>query len=126
MDMVEAAGCEAIGASNADEAVRVLQARADIRAIFTDVQMPGSMDGLALMRLTKKRWPSVVRLVTSGQTGTDQRHAGRSAVRRPVLQQAILAPPDRNRVAPALRLSAMRELARPPCCVADGIGVGLV
>jgi DNA-binding NtrC family response regulator len=68
MDMVEAAGCEAIGASNADEAVRVLEARADIRAVFTDVQMPGSMDGLALIRLMKKRWPSVSRLVTSGQT----------------------------------------------------------
>jgi CheY-like chemotaxis protein len=68
MEMVEAAGCEAIGAFNADEAVRVLEARADIRAVFTDLQMPGSMDGLALMRLTKKRWPSVVGLVTSGRT----------------------------------------------------------
>jgi two-component system, response regulator PdtaR len=68
MDMVEAAGCKSIGASNPDEAVRVLEARADIRAVFTDVQMPGSMDGLAFMRHTKKRWPSVMRLVTSGQT----------------------------------------------------------
>ena len=67
MDMVEEAGCEAIGASNADEAVAVLEARADIRAVFTDVHMPGSMDGLALVRLMKKRWPSVVRLATSGQ-----------------------------------------------------------
>ncbi len=83
MDMVDAAGCEAIGASNADEAVRVLEARADIRAVFTDVQMPGSMDGLALMRLTKKRWPSVVRLVTSGQTIVTDLPCGVGFVNKP-------------------------------------------
>ena len=106
MNMVEAAGCEAIGASNADEAVRVLESRADIRAIFTDVQMPGSTGIDAAHEEA---------LAFGGETrhiGTDQRHAGRSAVRRPVLQQAILAPPDRNRVASALRLSTMTELAR--------------
>ena len=67
MDMVEAAGCEALGALNADDAVRLLEARSDIRAVFTDVQMPGSMDGLGLMRLMRERWPSVPVLVASGK-----------------------------------------------------------
>jgi CheY-like chemotaxis protein len=68
MDMVEAAGCEAIGVFNADEAVRLLETRTDIRVVFTDIHMPGSMDGLGLTRLMKDRWPSVPVLVASGQT----------------------------------------------------------
>lgn len=68
MDTVEAIGCEAIDASNADDAVSILEARTDIRAVFTDVQMPGSMDGLELVRLLSKRWPCVAVLVASGKT----------------------------------------------------------
>ena len=65
---VEAAGFQAIGVSNADEAISMLETRDDIRAVFTDVQIPGSMDGLALTRLVKNRWPKVAALVTSGKT----------------------------------------------------------
>jgi CheY-like chemotaxis protein len=68
LDMVEDAGFEAIAASNADEAVRILESRNDIRAVFTDVHMPGSMDGLRLVRVVRNRWPPVALIVTSGQT----------------------------------------------------------
>ena len=68
IEMVEEAGFEAIGASNADEAIRLLESRNDIRAVFTDVQMPGSMDGLRLARVIRNRWPPVALIVTSGQT----------------------------------------------------------
>jgi DNA-binding NtrC family response regulator len=68
MDVVEATGCEAIGASNADEALSVLEARPDIRIVFTDIQIPGSMDGLGLVRLMQTRWPRVAVLVASGKT----------------------------------------------------------
>jgi CheY-like chemotaxis protein len=51
--MVEAAGFEAISASNVADAIRILETRGDIRAVFTDIQMPGPMDGLGLMRLLK-------------------------------------------------------------------------
>jgi DNA-binding NtrC family response regulator len=67
IDIVEGAGFEAIGASSADHAIDVLESRDDIRAVFTDIQMPGSMDGLALIRLMKERWPSVAALLTSGK-----------------------------------------------------------
>jgi len=67
VDMVEAAGFQAIGASTADEALHVLELRDDIRAVFTDVHMPGSMDGLALIHLVAGRWPSIAALVTSGK-----------------------------------------------------------
>lgn len=67
VDLVEAAGFQAISASTADEAIHVLELRDDIRAVFTDVQMPGSMDGLALIHLMAQRWPSIAALVTSGK-----------------------------------------------------------
>jgi CheY-like chemotaxis protein len=66
VEMVESAGFEAIDASDADEAIRLLEMRDDIRAVFTDVQMPGSIDGLRLARLVSRRWPPIALIVTSG------------------------------------------------------------
>jgi CheY-like chemotaxis protein len=66
--IVEDAGFEAVAASDADEAVRVLESRDDIQAVFTDVQMPGSMDGLGLAHVVRDRWPPVALIVTSGKT----------------------------------------------------------
>src|SRR3979490_390825 len=43
--MVEQAGFEGIAASDADEAIRILESRTDVKAVITDVQMPGTMDG---------------------------------------------------------------------------------
>jgi CheY-like chemotaxis protein len=74
IDMVEEAGFEAIAASDADEAIRILESRNDIRAVFTDVQMPGSMDGLRLARVVRNRWPPVALIVTSGQTNVGEGH----------------------------------------------------
>jgi DNA-binding LytR/AlgR family response regulator len=70
--MVKEAGFEAIEASNAAEAIRILESRNDIRAVFTDVQMPGSIDGLKLAQVVRNRWPPVALIVTSG-------HANREA-----------------------------------------------
>jgi CheY-like chemotaxis protein len=67
-DMVVEAGFEAIAASHADEAIRILESRNDIRAVFTDVQMPGSIDGMRLARVVRDRWPPVALIVTSGKT----------------------------------------------------------
>lgn len=66
VDLVENAGFEAIEASNADEAVRILEARSDIRIVFTDIDMPGSMNGLKLATMVRDRWPPVEIIVTSG------------------------------------------------------------
>jgi CheY-like chemotaxis protein len=59
------AGFNTIEASNADEAIAVLQAR-DVHLIFTDIRMPGSMDGLKLARYVRDRWPPIKIMVTSG------------------------------------------------------------
>ena len=67
MELVKAAGFHAIGAENADAAIAILEARADIRLVFTDVEMPGSIDGLKLVHYIRDRWPPVHLIVVSGR-----------------------------------------------------------
>lgn len=64
--MLESAGFEVIQAGDADEAISILSARSDIHVVFTDIQIPGSMDGLKLARFVRHRWPPVKIVATSG------------------------------------------------------------
>ena len=64
---IEDAGFDVIQAANADEAIRILENRSDIRVVFTDIHMPGSMDGLKLAHAVRNRWPPIEIIVTSGQ-----------------------------------------------------------
>ena len=66
MDLAEEAGLVAYGARNADEAIRVLGAYPDIRILFTDIHMSGSMDGVKLAETVRREWPPVAIMVTSG------------------------------------------------------------
>jgi CheY-like chemotaxis protein len=66
VDLVEEAGLEAIEAKNAEEAVRILETRTDIRIVFTDIDMPGSMDGIKLAAAVRGRWPPIEIILTSG------------------------------------------------------------
>jgi CheY-like chemotaxis protein len=54
-------------AQDADEAFEVLRSRADVAAVLTDVNMPGSTDGFEFARLVRQGWPEVGVLVISGQ-----------------------------------------------------------
>jgi two-component system, response regulator PdtaR len=67
LDMVEEAGFSAYDAGNADEALALLETRDDIGLVFTDINMPGSMDGIALGRLVCERWPWIRLAITSAQ-----------------------------------------------------------
>jgi CheY-like chemotaxis protein len=67
VDMVGAAGFEVIEAGTADEAIKILEARPDISVVFTDIQIPGSMDGLKLARAIRGRWPPIKIIATSGR-----------------------------------------------------------
>jgi CheY-like chemotaxis protein len=67
VDMIAAAGFDVVEAANADEAIEILESRRDITVVFTDVQMPGSMDGLKLARAVRGRWPPIKIVATSGQ-----------------------------------------------------------
>ncbi|MEO4000965.1 response regulator [Mesorhizobium sp. CAU 1732] len=66
VDLVVSAGYEALEAHDADEAIRILELRPDIDLVFTDVQMPGTMDGIKLSRYIRDRWPSVKLILASG------------------------------------------------------------
>jgi CheY-like chemotaxis protein len=67
VDMVEDAGYTPVEAVDAEEAVAILESRSDIALMFTDVQMPGSMDGLGLAQAVHERWPPIKIIVVSGQ-----------------------------------------------------------
>ena len=66
VDMIAAAGFEAVEAADADEAIGILEARRDITVVFTDIQLPGSMDGLKFARAVRGRWPPIKIVATSG------------------------------------------------------------
>ena len=66
VDIVAAAGFEVLEAGNADEAIDILEAHPDITVVFTDIQMPGSMDGLKLAQAIRGRWPPIKIIATSG------------------------------------------------------------
>ncbi|CDZ57719.1 response regulator [Neorhizobium galegae] len=66
IDLVEDAGFEAVEAADADEAVKILEARADIRIVFTDIDMPGSMNGMKLAAAVRDRWPPIEIIIVSG------------------------------------------------------------
>lgn len=66
VQMIEEAGFEALEATNADDAILILEARSDINVVFTDIDMPGSMDGLKLAHAVRERWPPIQIITTSG------------------------------------------------------------
>ncbi|QIP09436.1 HWE histidine kinase domain-containing protein [Bradyrhizobium symbiodeficiens] len=67
VDIVEDAGFCPVEAVNADEAISVLESRSDISLLLTDIQMPGSIDGLKLAHAVCERWPSIKIILVSGQ-----------------------------------------------------------
>ncbi len=72
VDIVEDAGFSPLQAVNADEALALLESHADIKLLFTDIQMPGSMDGLKLAHAVHERWPAIKIILVSGQVTLDE------------------------------------------------------
>src|SRR5882757_7581201 len=67
VDIIEDAGFTAVEAVSADDALSILESRSDISLLFSDIQMPGSMDGLKLAHAVHDRWPSIKIILVSGQ-----------------------------------------------------------
>jgi|ERR1700728_2538067 CheY-like chemotaxis protein len=65
--MLEDAGFRMIEAANSDQALELLAADSDVQLLFTDVSMPGAIDGLALARLVRGRWPHIAIMVASAK-----------------------------------------------------------
>lgn len=67
IDVVERAGFAAVEAMNADDAVTILESRSDIRIVFTDIDMPGGVDGLKMAVEIRDRWPPIELVIVSGK-----------------------------------------------------------
>jgi CheY-like chemotaxis protein len=92
-EMIGNSGFDVIEAGNADEAIAILEARPDIHVVFTDIQMPGSMDGLKLARFIRGRWPPIKIVATSGfvNVGKDDLPEGGRFVPKPYRPEHIVA-----------------------------------
>jgi CheY-like chemotaxis protein len=65
--LTEKGGYRVLEAAHAEEALTLLESRHDVRLVFTDVEMPGSLDGFALARIVDMRFPGIKVIVTSGR-----------------------------------------------------------
>jgi CheY-like chemotaxis protein len=66
-EVIGEAGFQVIEAANADEAIAILETHFDVRVVFTDIDMPGSLNGMRLAARVRDRWPPIEIIVTSGQ-----------------------------------------------------------
>ncbi len=92
VSVAEDSGFEALSAASADEAIDILESRSDVLLVFTDVNMPGSMNGLRLAHAVRGRWPPVELLVTSALgsiTAKDLPDRGRFLVKAICCRQTI-------------------------------------
>jgi CheY-like chemotaxis protein len=70
VDLVEEAGYDVAEATDAAQAIAILQGRADIALVFTDIDMPGYMDGIMLAAFIRECWPHIQTILTSGKFAT--------------------------------------------------------
>jgi CheY-like chemotaxis protein len=71
VDMLEEHGFKVLDAEDADEAIRIMERHPQVGAVVTDVQMPGSMDGIKLVHYIRNRWPPAALFVVSAQKLAD-------------------------------------------------------
>lgn len=90
VDTVEQAGFAVLQADNADEAVAILETRPDIALLLTDIDMPGSMDGLKLAQAVRHRWPPIKIIVVSSRVPARGLPAGSSFLRKPYRAEAMI------------------------------------
>ena len=72
VDMVNDAGFKTHEASSADQAILLMDEHTDIGILFTDIEMPGTMNGLELAAYVRDRWPPVIIILASGAIGLDE------------------------------------------------------
>lgn len=85
MQMIGEAGFEVVEAATADQAIAILEARLDIHVVFTDIDMPGSMNGIRLAEAVRGRWPPIKIIATSGhfRLGSGDLPAGGRFIAKP-------------------------------------------
>lgn len=91
-DILTEAGFQVVEAANGDEALTMLQDRNDVRVLFTDIDMPGSLNGLELARMAHNRWPHIAVLIVSGKVrpGPDELPPGGHFIGKPYQPAAVV------------------------------------
>lgn len=69
IDLFEEEGYRVFAAADADEAIAILDKHGEVRVVLTDVEMPGTMDGLKLAQYIRRRFPPTLLLIASGHHG---------------------------------------------------------
>jgi two-component system, response regulator PdtaR len=87
---LEEAGYDVILADNADAAIAILEARADIHLVFTDIDMPGSMDGLKLAACVRDRWPPIHIIITTGNARPSKIPANALFIPKPYVGRTVI------------------------------------
>ena len=113
VDIVEDAGFNSVEAVNADEALSILESRSDISVLFTDIQMPGSLDGLKLAHAVHKRWPAIKIILVSGQVNLSdaEKPADSRFFGKPLETEQMIAEIKEMVGKGALKISALEESA---------------
>ncbi|MBR1216178.1 response regulator [Bradyrhizobium sp. JYMT SZCCT0180] len=87
---LEEAGFTVVTAKDADQAISILEARQDIHLVFTDIDMPGSMDGMKLAATVRDRWPPVHIIITTGKVRPLEIPANALFIPKPYVCQAVV------------------------------------
>jgi CheY-like chemotaxis protein len=90
-DELEDGGYAVVMAADADAAIAILEARNDIHLVFTDIDMPGSMDGLKLAACVRDRWPPVHIIITTGKARPLTIPANALFIPKPYVGRAVVA-----------------------------------
>jgi CheY-like chemotaxis protein len=92
-DLLRDAGYEVVSASNADEAIAIVESRSNIRLVITDINMPGSMDGLRLAHAVRGRWPPIKIIIATGRRrpADDQVPRGSLFLSKPYDPSAVIS-----------------------------------
>jgi CheY-like chemotaxis protein len=92
-DFLDEAGFKVFEAVSADEALTVLEARPDVQAVVTDIEMPGSMNGIELAQVIQDRWPGTGLIVTSGRQrpGQDDLPEEAAFLAKPYLPETVIS-----------------------------------
>jgi len=86
------AGYKVLEAANAEQALRVLDSGAAIDLLFTDVEMPGALDGKGLARCVHDQWPDIRIAITSGcgDHAKDARRLGGFFIAKPYAAEKLV------------------------------------
>lgn len=93
VDFVEDAGIEVIEATNADDAIVMMETHPEINVVFTDIEMPGTMNGLKLAFAVRDRWPDVSLIIASGRIRPEpaEMPSGVTFLPKPYTEASVLA-----------------------------------